>query len=119
MSQNTYRQTAEASTLQGITACPGEADARCVVLREYSPDFPPGHILVAEFTDPSFMPNIAVAAGVIVERDGILSHAAIVTRELGIPCIVGVREATKMLRSGDRVHLDANGGKIHVLCRNK
>jgi pyruvate,water dikinase len=73
-----------------------------------------GAILVARATDPSWTPLFTLAAGVIVEVGGVLSHASTVAREYGIPAIANVRQATKRLKTGDRVQLDATLGVVRV-----
>jgi pyruvate,water dikinase len=74
-----------------------------------------GAILVAEATDPSWTPLFTLASGVIVEVGGILSHASTIAREYGLPAIANVRQATKRLKTGERVRLDAVRGLIHRL----
>jgi pyruvate,water dikinase len=74
-----------------------------------------GAILVAEATDPSWTPLFTLASGVIVEVGGILSHASTIAREYGLPAIANVRHATKRLKTGERVKLDAVRGVIHRL----
>ncbi len=72
-------------------------------------------ILVCKQTDPSWVPFLGLVKGIIVERGGILSHAAIVSRELGVPSVIGVRDATRVLKSGQRVRLDSAAGKVVLL----
>jgi phosphohistidine swiveling domain-containing protein len=71
-----------------------------------------GAILVAPATDPSWTPLFTLASGVIVEVGGMLSHASTIAREYGLPALANVKEATRRLRTGDRVHLDATGGFV-------
>lgn len=73
-----------------------------------------GRIIVAESTDPGWVFLIARAKGIIVERGSLLSHTAIVTRELKKPCVVGVPNATKQLHSGDWIRLDGDTGHISL-----
>ena len=75
----------------------------------------PGEILVAPFTDPGWTPLFINAAGLIMEVGGSLTHGSVVAREYGIPAVVGVREATKTLHTGQRVRIDGNRGVIEVL----
>lgn len=77
----------------------------------------PDAILVAPATDPSWVPLFTLASGVIVEIGGVFSHAAIVARELGLPGLGNVEGATRLLRTGDLVHLDATNGLARVLRR--
>ena len=71
-----------------------------------------GNILVALRTDPGWAPLFPVCKGVLVERGSILSHAAIVTRELGIPCIVGIAGLTEQVRDGDLIEMDPGSGTV-------
>jgi len=104
--------------LQGTGACPGvvEGIARCI-------DDPreariaPGEILVAPRTDPGWVMLFAGAAGVLVERGSLLSHSAIVTRELGIPSIVALPGLTDWLNDGDRIRIDGVHGVVERLSR--
>ena len=74
-----------------------------------------GAILVAPATDPSWTPLFTLASGVIVEVGGVLSHASTIAREYGLPALANVKNATKRLRTGDRVRLDAVNGIVHRL----
>ena len=71
--------------------------------------------LVAEFTDPGWTPLFVNAGGLILEVGGTLNHGAIVAREYGIPAVVGVRDATTRLSTGQRVRVDGNRGFVEVL----
>ncbi len=75
----------------------------------------PGEILVAAYTDPGWTPLFINAAGLIMEIGGMMNHGSVVAREYGIPAVVGVCEATKRLRTGQRVRLDGNRGIVEVL----
>jgi phosphohistidine swiveling domain-containing protein len=72
-------------------------------------------ILVCDMTTPEYINSIIKAAGVITERGGILSHAAIVCRELNKPCILGAKNATTVLKTGDTIELDADTGSIRII----
>ena len=75
-----------------------------------------GDILVADITDPDWVPAIRMASAVVTNRGGRTCHAAIVSRELGVPCIVGTKDATKILKSGDTYTVDCshgNTGRVH------
>jgi len=71
-----------------------------------------GEILVAKFTDPAWTPLFLTAAGLIMEVGGIASHGAIVAREYGLPAIVGVQDATRILRQGEVIGLNGTMGEI-------
>jgi pyruvate,water dikinase len=74
-----------------------------------------GAILVTRATDPSWTPLFTLASGVIVEVGGVLSHASTVAREYGLPALANVRDATKLLRSGERIVLNATEGFVKKL----
>lgn len=75
-------------------------------------DFREGDILVATTTNLTFLPLFGRATAIITDEGGLLTHAAIVARELKKPCVVGTKNATKKLKNGDRVNIDLNGGVI-------
>ena len=74
--------------------------------------FNKGDILISVATDPDIVPAMKKAAAIVTEQGGITSHAAIVSRELGIPCVIGTKIATKVFKDGDMVEVDANKGTI-------
>jgi pyruvate,water dikinase len=74
--------------------------------------FERGEILVAERTDPGWIVLFPAAAGILVERGSVLSHAAIVSRELGIPSVVSITGLTRWLRDGDLVEFDGRTGRV-------
>lgn len=74
-----------------------------------------GDILVSIATDPDIVPAMKKAAAIVTEQGGITSHAAIVSRELGTPCIIGTKIATKLLKDGDVVEVDANKGIVKII----
>ncbi len=84
-----------------------------LVLTEFNPhaDFR-DKILVARHTDPGWTIVFPLLRGLVIERGGMLSHAAIVARELNIPCIVGVEEATRVVGDGDTIHMDLDSGEV-------
>jgi pyruvate,water dikinase len=75
----------------------------------------PGDILVAKVTSPAFNAVLPLAAALVVEHGGLMSHAALVARELGIPAIVGVADATSKVVDGERIQVDAEHGRIVLL----
>jgi len=107
--------------LTGLPVSRGCVEAEVVVVREPG-DFARmkrGAILVAPATDPSWTPLFTLASGVIVEVGGVLSHASTIAREYGLPAIANVRQATKRLRTGERVRLDAVNGVVQRLRRER
>lgn len=77
-------------------------------------DVKEGDILVTDMTSPDYVPAMKRAAGIITDKGGQTSHAAIVSRELGVPCVVGAKTATKDLKSGDKVTLDGSTGHVYA-----
>ncbi len=78
-------------------------------------NFQKGEVLVTEITDPDWEPIMKIAAAIITDRGGRTSHAAIVSRELGIPCVVGTSSATKKIKTGDELTVDCSSGKDGVV----
>jgi pyruvate,water dikinase len=108
---------AAGDTLQGLPGCPGisRGIAR-VVLDSHDPTaLEPGDVLVAPITDPSWTPLFVPAAGVIVDVGAPLSHAIIVSRELGIPCVVSVTDATRRIPDGAMVEVNGDTGTVTVI----
>ncbi len=105
-----------ASVLHGIGVCPGVAEGRArVVLDPTDPrGLEPDEILVAPITDPAWTPLFLGAAGVVVDVGAQQSHAAIVARELGIPAVVSVTDATRLIRDGTWIRVDAGKGEVHI-----
>jgi pyruvate,water dikinase len=102
-----------ANQRSGIGCCPGVVRGRArVVTDPKTAEVRAGEILVAERTDPGWILLFAGAAGVVVERGSVLSHSAIVARELGIPAIVSVAGVTAWLRTGDLVEVNGTSGVI-------
>ena len=100
--------------LHGMCANMGKAMGKVRVCRtkEDISKFEEGEILVTMMTRPEFVPAMKKAAAIIADEGGITSHAAIVSRELGIPCIIGTKTATKTLKDGDIVEVNANHGLV-------
>lgn len=110
--QHTGKNT---DTLSGIAASPGIAKGivRVVAPEEINTvDFPTGSILVCGNTDVRYLPLMKKAGAIVTDHGGILSHAAIISRELHIPCLVDTKNATEKLRNGDQVTVDATQGII-------
>jgi phosphohistidine swiveling domain-containing protein len=107
----------KSNLLKGQCASQGQAKGKVVIFRSEQdiPKITKGCIMVAAATVPSFVPAMEKAEGIITEMGGLLSHAAIVSRELGVPCVVGVSGAMKILKNGDRVEVNADKGIIKKL----
>ncbi|MEE3257318.1 MAG: PEP-utilizing enzyme, partial [Actinomycetota bacterium] len=104
-------------SIQGLPGCPGVSEGRArVILDSHDPTaLEPGDVLIAPLTDPSWTPLFVPAAGVVVDVGAALSHAIIVSRELGIPCVVSATDATKRIPDGARIQVDGNTGVVTVL----
>ncbi|GLB80884.1 hypothetical protein Mkiyose1088_12590 [Mycobacterium kiyosense] len=104
-------------TIAGVSITHGvvEGAARVATSLEVAEDLEPGEILVCEVTDPSWCALFPLVAGMVVDIGGPLSHAAIVAREMGIPCVVNTGEAVSRLSTGMWIRLDATNGVVTVL----
>ncbi|MCE2392315.1 MAG: hypothetical protein J4G09_12670, partial [Proteobacteria bacterium] len=103
--------------LAGLGVSPGVAEGRARILLDPSAGatLEPGDILVCEATDPSYASYFLVAGGVVTDIGGALGHGAIVAREVGVPCVVNTRVATRRLKDGDRIRIDGSSGRIDLL----
>lgn len=103
--------------LKGQAASPGMARGRVAVVMSVKEigKVRKGQILVTPATTPMHVPAMEKAVAIITDEGGLLSHAAIVSRELHVPCVVGLKIATKVFKDGDRVEVDANTGIVRKL----
>jgi len=102
--------------LKGIGCCPGRVTAKVrVILDPDEVSSLDGDILVTSSTDPGWVTLFPSASAIIVERGSLLSHSAIVSREMGIPCIVSVTGLLKTLKTGDVVEMDGSTGEIKII----
>jgi rifampicin phosphotransferase len=123
LSQWTKRQDSGAvaakvgDVLHGVPGCAGIVRGRaCVILDPADPgDLEPGDILVAPQTDPGWTPLFMPAGGVVVNVGGQISHAIIVSRELGLPCVVSVTDATTRIPNGALIEVNGDTGQITIL----
>jgi len=100
-------------TRKGLACCKGIVTAKIRVIEDPRVEaLSPGEILVARHTDPGWIAVFANAAGVIAERGSLLSHSAIVAREMGVPCVVSLKGVTQWLKTGDTVRLDGGAGTV-------
>jgi len=119
--KHTYVTQEGVMEFSGTCASPGNVIAEAIVL--HSPKeigkMKEGRILVTGMTTPEFVPAIGKAIAIITNEGGITSHAAIVSREFGIPCVVGTNIATKRISDGDLVEIHAASGVIKVIKKAK
>ncbi|MBI2930646.1 MAG: hypothetical protein HYY16_03265 [Planctomycetes bacterium] len=106
----------ESRVLRGLGCSPGRARGRARIVYEPTPNAAvPGEILIARMTDPGWVFLMASAGGLVVERGSLLSHTAIIGRELGIPTVVGVDGATRAIADGQEIEIDGREGTVRLL----
>ena len=106
-------KVARQKTISGMPASPGTVTGKVrIVLDPKKNKFYQNEILVASMTRPEYLPLMKKAKAIITNEGGITCHAAIVSREFGIPCVVGTKVATKILKNGDKVEVRAHRGMI-------
>jgi pyruvate,water dikinase len=103
--------------LRGIGVSAGEATGRARVIMREDPNerLLAGEILVAPFTDPGWTPYFIPAAGIVLDQGGILSHGSIIAREYGIPAVANTGVATKVIKTGQMISVDADRGTVSIL----
>jgi pyruvate,water dikinase len=103
--------------LKGIGASPGtiEGVAKLFHSGDNPSIFKSGEILVTTLTDPTMATVMIKATAIITDIGGITSHPAILSREMGIPCVVNTKDATKKIKNGMKIRVDGQKGKIYVL----
>ena len=101
--------------LEGLAASPGIASGKIKIVEEMSDlsKIKKGDILVTKMTNPDMVVTMQRSSAIITEEGGLTAHAAIVSREMGIPCIVGTQEATTLLKDGETITIDGYNGKIY------
>ena len=105
-----------AGALAGSAASAGIVEGRARVVRKLeAAKLEKGEILVAPYTDPAWTPLFAIAAGVVTEVGGLMTHGAVVAREYGIPAVVGVDGATEAISDGDRIRVNGSKGYVEIL----
>jgi len=103
-------------TLSGLGVSPGVAEGSARVVSDPAEaEFASGDILVAHTTDPSWASVMFLADALVIDIGGHLSHAAVVAREMGIPCVVGLDGASSRLRTGDTVRVDGRSGTVQLV----
>ncbi|NLG28348.1 MAG: DUF454 family protein [Chloroflexi bacterium] len=108
---------AEQQQLRGIGASPGDAHGRARVVLDPAampPDVCADDILVVPFTDAGWMPLFSGIGGIVTEAGGQLSHSAIIAREFGLPAVLSVRLATRLIRDGQQIHIDGTLGLVQL-----
>ncbi|MER5279177.1 rifamycin-inactivating phosphotransferase [Streptomyces sp. NPDC002809] len=110
------RDDVPAGALVGLPVSAGTVEGRArVILDMAEADLEAGDILVTAFTDPSWSPLFVGIAGLVTEVGGLMTHGAVIAREYGLPAVVGVEQATRLIRDGQRIRVHGTDGYIEIL----
>ncbi|MFI0790895.1 rifamycin-inactivating phosphotransferase [Streptomyces lydicus] len=110
------RDDVPAGALIGLPVSAGTIEGRArVILDMADAELEAGDILVTTFTDPSWSPLFVGIAGLVTEVGGLMTHGAVIAREYGLPAVVGVEQATRLIRDGQRIRVHGTGGYIELL----
>jgi pyruvate,water dikinase len=102
--------------LVGVPVSSGTIEGRARVLVDLADaDLEPGDILVTTYTDPSWTPLFVAIKGLVTEVGGAMTHGAVIAREYGLPAVVGVEHATRLIRDRQRIRLHGTEGFVEVL----
>ncbi|HTZ26133.1 MAG TPA: rifamycin-inactivating phosphotransferase [Streptosporangiaceae bacterium] len=115
--EGTYRRSdVPAGALTGLPVSAGTVEGRArVILDMAEAEFETGDILVTAYTDPSWTPAFVAIEGLVTEVGGLMTHGAVIAREYGLPAVVGVEHATRLIRDGQRIRVHGTGGYIEIL----
>jgi len=104
------------NTLPGLPVSSGVVEGRARIVKNLKDSYlVEGDILVTEFTDPSWTPAFVSIRGLVTEVGGLSTHGAVIAREYGLPAVVSVEGATKLIKEGQLIRLNANKGYIEIL----
>ena len=110
------RDDLPAGALVGLAVSAGTVEGRARVIRDMAnAAIEPGDILVTAFTDPSWTPLFIGLAGLVTEVGGLMTHGAVIAREYGLPAVVGVERATRLIRDGQRIRVHGTAGYVEIL----
>ncbi|HSU36759.1 MAG TPA: PEP-utilizing enzyme, partial [Propionibacteriaceae bacterium] len=110
------RDDVPAGALVGLPVSAGTIEGRARVILDLArADLEPGDILVTAYTDPSWTPLFVAIAGLVTEVGGLMTHGAVIAREYGLPAVVGVVDATRLISDGQRIRVHGTGGYIEIL----
>jgi pyruvate,water dikinase len=110
------RDDLPAGALVGLAVSAGTVEGRARVIVDMAEaDLEPGDILVTAFTDPSWTPLFVSIAGLVTEVGGLMTHGAVIAREYGLPAVVGVEHATRLIREGQRIRVHGSDGYVEIL----
>jgi pyruvate,water dikinase len=110
------REDLPSGALPGLPVSTGTVEGRArVILDMAEADLEPGDILVTAYTDPSWTPLFVAIAGLVTEVGGLMTHGAVIAREYGLPAVVGVEDATRLIRDGQRIRVHGTDGYVEIL----
>jgi pyruvate,water dikinase len=110
------RDGVPAGALVGLPVSAGTVEGRArVILDMAEADLEPGDILVTAYTDPSWSPLFVAITGLVTEVGGLMTHGAVIAREYGLPAVVGVEHATRLIRDGQRIRVNGTDGYVEIL----
>jgi Phosphoenolpyruvate synthase/pyruvate phosphate dikinase len=110
------RENLPADAIAGLPVSSGVVEGRArVILNMEDADLEDGDILVTSFTDPSWTPLFVSIKGLVTEVGGLMTHGAVIAREYGLPAVVGVENATKRIKDGERIRVNGTEGYIEIL----
>jgi pyruvate,water dikinase len=110
------RDDAPTGALIGIPVSAGTIEGRArVILDMAEAEVEPGDILVTAYTDPGWSPLFVAIEGLVTEVGGLMTHGAVIAREYGLPAVVGVEHATRLIRDGQRIRVHGTDGYVEVL----
>ena len=110
------RDDLPAGALVGLPVSAGTIEGRArVILDMAEADLEAGDILVTAYTDPSWTPLFVAIAGLVTEVGGQMTHGAVIAREYGLPAVVGVEHATRLIRDGQRIRVHGTDGYVELL----
>jgi pyruvate,water dikinase len=110
------RNDVPAGAVVGLAVSAGIIEGRArVILDMEEADLDAGDILVTTYTDPSWSPLFVAIAGLVTEVGGLMTHGAVIAREYGLPAVVGVEQATRLIRDGQRIRVHGTDGYVEIL----
>jgi len=110
------RDDLPAGALVGLPVSAGTVEGRArVVLDMAEASLEPGDILVTAYTDPSWTPLFVTIGGLVTEVGGLMTHGAVIAREYGLPAVVGVQRATRLIHDGQRIRVHGTDGYVQIL----
>jgi phosphoenolpyruvate synthase/pyruvate phosphate dikinase len=110
------RDDVPTGALVGLPVSAGTVEGRArVILDMAEADLEAGDILVTAYTDPSWTPVFLAIAGLVTEAGGLMTHGAVIAREYGLPAVVGVEQATRLIRDGQQIRVNGTDGYVEIL----